>query len=208
MRPPAFSRSAASLVPTRFPQRLEACNGVLPPRAPATMVQALAAMADEAADLDRGRRASIWLHDRRAGDLRLAACPVPGRQLGPVAADDPGTPAALGLTLDRPMRDAGASAPHRGAAARLAPGARHARPRRTRRRASSTPSRSLELAHEVARQLSAAIENIQLLEEVVRQHRLLEDTLRLARRSGDRHRQRPARRPDERRARRASDGDR
>ena len=34
----------------------------------------------------------------------------------------------------------------------------------------------LELSHEVARQLSAAIENLQLLEEVLRQRRLLEDS--------------------------------
>ena len=34
----------------------------------------------------------------------------------------------------------------------------------------------IELSHEVARQLSAVIENLQLLEEVLRQRRLLEDS--------------------------------
>ncbi|MGH9309338.1 MAG: sensor histidine kinase, partial [Vicinamibacterales bacterium] len=38
------------------------------------------------------------------------------------------------------------------------------------------PDQLVELAHELGRQLSAAIENIQLLEEVLRQRRLLEDT--------------------------------
>jgi len=169
------------LVPTprSFQQRLEACGAAFSRReAPATMVQALAGMADEAADLTGAARVFIWLHDRRSRDLRLAAqsgggTPVETR----LAADDAGTPAGLGLTIDRPMRapepqGADIVAPLRGWGGALG----------TLVLQDAAPSelsgeQVLELAHHVARHLAAAIENLQLLEQVVRQHRLLHDSL-------------------------------
>jgi PAS domain S-box-containing protein len=134
-------------------------------------------MATEAATLMGAGRASIWLHDRRAHELWLAATSDPrGQAEGPrLSADETGSPAALGLTLDSPTRLGDA------------PTSSIVAPLRGWRRALGTlvldggvspeltAEQALELAHDVARQLSAVIENLQLVEEAVRQHRLLRD---------------------------------
>jgi signal transduction histidine kinase len=141
-----------------------------------TLPQALEAMAAEAATLTGATRASIWLHDRRAHELWLAASSDASEPPARVAAGETGAPISLGLTLERPTRlgeDATSSivAPLRGW-----------------RRALGTLvldggvspeltlDQGLELVHDVARHLSGVIENLQLVEEVVRQHRLLKDS--------------------------------
>src|SRR4051812_35865179 len=98
--------------PRGFQQRLEACGLAFsrPREVRATLVQALAGMADEAADLTGAAQVSIWLHDRRARDLWLAARSGPGTFIPTrVAADAIAAPPALGLTIDRPVRP---PAPH------------------------------------------------------------------------------------------------
>ncbi|HUR34202.1 MAG TPA: hypothetical protein VM032_10440, partial [Vicinamibacterales bacterium] len=92
--------------PRSFQQRLEACGQAFSRRAEvrATMVAALARMAEEAAALTSASRASIWLHDRRARDLWLAArSGDEPRVTARVPADDLSEPPALGLTIDRPV---------------------------------------------------------------------------------------------------------
>ena len=138
-----------------------------------TLPEALAAMAGEAAALMGATRASIWLHDRRARELWLVASSEAGLGDGTrVPADTPGTPAALALTLERPVR-LGSSivAPLRGW--RRALGALILDGETS---PELTAEQSLELAHDVSHQLSTVIENLQLVEEVVRQHRLLKDS--------------------------------
>ena len=138
-----------------------------------TLPEALAAMAGEAAALMGATRASIWLHDRRTRELWLVASSEAGVADGTrVAADAPETPAALALTLESPVR-LGSSivAPLRGwrraLGALILEGATSPE---------LTAEQSLELAHDVSHQLSTVIENLQLVEEVVRQHRLLKDS--------------------------------
>jgi C4-dicarboxylate-specific signal transduction histidine kinase len=162
-----------------FQQRLRECVLAFSRQAgsPSTFPEALAPMAAEAAALMGAARASIWIHDRRARELWLvASSDAPEPAHGPrLAAGEAGPPAALGLTLDRPTRLGDD------------PTSSIVAPLRGWRRALGTlvlegcasPELSaeqvLELANDVARQLSAVIENLQLVEEVVRQHRLLKD---------------------------------
>ncbi len=143
-----------------------------------TFPEALTSMAVEAAALIGVGRASIWLHDRRARELWLAAASdVAGRPAATkIAAGATDAPAALGLTLDYPVRLGDP------------PGCSIVAPLRGWRRALGTlildggaapeltDDQTLELTHDVTRQLSAVIENLQLVEEVVRQHRLLQDS--------------------------------
>jgi C4-dicarboxylate-specific signal transduction histidine kinase len=141
----------------------------------ASLQDALGSMAVEAAALLGVPRAAIWLHDRRARELWLAACSVPSPQATEperVLATDDRFPAARGMALEHPTAIDG----------------RIVAPLRGWRRALGTliiegssdlglgDEQMIELSHEVARQLSAAIENLQLLEEVLRQRRLLEDS--------------------------------
>jgi PAS domain S-box-containing protein len=141
-----------------------------------TLPEALTAMAGEAAALLGAHRASIWLHDRRARELWLAACSEPAKADGrriPAGGD---AHAALGLTLDSPVQRPGPDghtiiAPLRGWRRALGTlifeGATST---------DLTADQALELAHDVSHQLSTVIENLQLVEEVVRQHRLLKDS--------------------------------
>jgi PAS domain S-box-containing protein len=114
-------------------------------------------------------RTSIWLHDRRARELALKAA-SDGAAAGRVPTDDPQHPAARGLRLER-AQQLGDGVPIVIA------------PIRGWRRALGTlviegggDERTVEAAHETARQLGVAIENVQLLDEILRQRRLLEDT--------------------------------
>ena len=139
---------------------------------------ALRTLAFDANSLLGARRTSVWLHRRRQRDLTLAASSdaAHAESAVPVAADDPAAPPARGLRLDRPAVIANGEdflllAPLRGW-----------------RRALGTlvvegpfteeleGAQLVELTYELGRQLSAAIENVQLLEEILRQRRLLEDT--------------------------------
>jgi PAS domain S-box-containing protein len=139
---------------------------------------ALEAFASDANGLLGARCTSIWLHQRRARELALSASSDVGRtrSVARVLTDDPNSPPASGLRLDRPLLVSDARTEQLLA------------PLRGWRRALGTLvadgpfSRQLDreqlinFARELSRQLSAAIENIQLLEEVLRQRRLLEDT--------------------------------
>ena len=136
------------------------------------------------------RRVSVWLHDRRDRSLQIVASsdPAHGDSGQRIAADDPDEPAARGLRLDRPQilrvkLDQGSDqgedqadepvliTPLRGWRRALGTlvieGTRADEPNAFQR---------LELAADLGRQLSDGIENVQLLEEMRRQRRLLEDT--------------------------------
>jgi C4-dicarboxylate-specific signal transduction histidine kinase len=132
-------------------------------------------MAAEAAALMGSGRASIWLHDRRARELWLAS---DGGRSGDMRVETGATehPAALGLTLDGPIRlgdlpESFIVAPLRGWRRSLGTLVLEGGTA-----SDLTADQTLELAQDVARQLSAVIENLQLVEEVVRQHRLLKDS--------------------------------
>jgi C4-dicarboxylate-specific signal transduction histidine kinase len=113
------------------------------------------------------------VHDRRARELELTATSDPAFPLGVrVATDDASHAAARGLRVDRAQFV----------------GPDLVAPLRGWRRALGTVvieglegarvdhAQVVEFAHELGRQLSVGIENVQLLDEVLRQRRLLEDT--------------------------------
>ncbi len=149
-----------------------------------TSTQGLGAALDEVLqEFNRhvgAERTSVWLHDRRDRSLSLVASSDPAvRDAGQkVAASDPDAPAARGLRLDQPQVLGIES--HRGGEPVLIT------PLRGWRRALGTlvlegrrqdePGDRLDLAGDLGRQLSDGIENVQLLEEMLRQRRLLEDT--------------------------------
>ena len=123
-------------------------------------------------------RTSVWLHERRARQLVLAASSDAAHlaSSSPVATEDPAAPAARGLRLS-----AAELVSDEGTARLLAP-------LRGWRRALGTlvvdgplvgplgADQLPRLTDALSRQLSAAIESIQLLDEILRQRRLLEDT--------------------------------
>ena len=147
---------------------------------------------------------SIWLHDRRARELVLAASSDP-RQAPPGRAcpTESDTMPATRPAARRPAVRTRSCRPYRTLVAPL---------RGWRRalgtlvidgasRASSTSSEFVDFAAISRGQLSVALENVQLLEDVLRQRRLLEDTFNslvdlVVVTDSD-----AARRPDERRVR-------
>jgi two-component system, NtrC family, sensor kinase len=144
----------------------------------ATMDRALEAFAAEANALLGGRRTSVWLHQRRAHLLALSASSDArqAKTAARVPTNDPEAPAARGLRLDRPTL-----VEHERSTLLLTP-------LRGWRRALGTliaegpftdqldSDQLVDLSHELGRQLSTAVENVQLLEEILRQRRQLEDT--------------------------------
>ena len=139
---------------------------------------ALQTLAADANSLLGASRTSVWLHQRRARRLGLMASSDPefARTAGDVSSDDPHAPAARGMRLDLPAfsREPGGPVllvPLRGW--RRALGALVVDGPLT---GEVDEEQLADFAYELARQLSAAIENIQLLEEVLSQRRLLEDT--------------------------------
>ncbi len=141
----------------------------------ASLGPALEIVAHEANALLGTRRMSVWLHDRRARELVLTASSDPQLITAPRLAVDGGEAAARGLRFDRPQLVG------EGLDRLLVA------PLRVWRRALGTliieggapgidDEHLLDLAHDLARQLAAGIENVQLLDEIVRQRRLLEDT--------------------------------
>jgi PAS domain S-box-containing protein len=126
-------------------------------------------------DAFRARQTSVWLYERRSRELQLAASSAGLARVAPTAGPaDPSTPAGRGLRLDR---------------AQVLPDAIErtiVAPLRGTRRALGTvvieggsadpAADEAELADGFARLLAVAIENVYLLEEVLRQRRLLEDT--------------------------------
>jgi signal transduction histidine kinase len=139
---------------------------------------ALETLAHEVNGLLETRRTSIWIHDRRARELALTASsdPVHVATGARAVVDDPRAPAARGLRLDYPEILTERVEPVLVA------------PLRGWRRALGTivvdgasaaaldDEQLLELVHALGRQMSVAIENVQLLDEILRQRRLLEDT--------------------------------
>ena len=117
----------------------------------------------------------VWLHDRRARQLSLAAS-AGGRAVGlQVPSDDPSHDASAGLRLERAVLLGGlVVAPLRGW--RRALGALVITPRIPDPDAVEADEELLEFTHELARQLSVGIENVLLLEDILLQRRLLEDT--------------------------------
>jgi PAS domain S-box-containing protein len=146
-----------------------------------TLSAGLEAFCGDANRLFGADRTSVWIHDRRARDVVLEASSDPGYLVRPqrVSTSDSLVPAALGLRRDRAEIGSLEAAPD---VAVLTV------PLRGRRRALGTlvfegvriePGSRLDLldrADEVGRQLSFAIENVQLLEEVVRSQREIENT--------------------------------
>jgi PAS domain S-box-containing protein len=138
--------------------------------------EALTTLASDLTALFGGRRTAVWLYRRRARDLVLTASSHPSDQTTHVSTEDVEAPAVRGLRLEVP------------AVSRTADGSLLLTPLRGWRRALGTvivegpftPELDDEqltgLANELSRQLSAAIESIQLLQEIIRQRRLLEDT--------------------------------
>jgi PAS domain S-box-containing protein len=126
-------------------------------------------------------RTSIWIHDRRAHQLVMQGSSEPGaaETAGMIGADDWRSHVAVALRLDRPE----IRTPRTGMEGLLL-----LVPLRGRRRAlgavvaegvpappgERTPV--LEAARDLGRQLSNVIENVQLLNEVLRSRRELEDT--------------------------------
>ena len=139
----------------------------------------LQALTPEIRDLLGASRVEVWLHDRRQRQLYLAAASddrPPGER---VSAEDTGHRAAEGLRLEQPHLDGSTLlAPLRGW--RRALGTlvierdRTAPPHLTADHLDE--DEVLDFARELSRQLSVGIENIWLLEEILRQRRLLEDT--------------------------------
>ncbi len=138
-------------------------------------VAGLQAVARDANALFGARRTAIWIHERRARSLNLVAASDGAHDTPPLSTADLAAPATRGLRLDRPRILVSPSeqvlvAPLRGW-----------------RRALGTlvvegqffeldDEQIVDFGTEVARQLSAALENVQLLQELIRQHRTLADT--------------------------------
>ena len=143
-----------------------------------SLEHALQTLADDANALLGATRTSVWLHQRRARRLLLAASSEadPATGILEVETSDPVAPAARGMRLEHPeLEGEGAGllllAPLRGW--RRALGTLVVEGPRT---VDLEPGQLTSLTHELSRQLSVAIENIQLIEEILRQRRLLEDT--------------------------------
>ncbi len=145
-------------------------------RSVAGLGSGLELVAHEANTLLGTRRITVWLHDRRARHLTLVASSDPAQETGErVRADEMDSVPARGLRLERP--EVSGVAADRIVVA----------PLRGWRRAQGTmiveggpagmdDDQLVELSHELGRQLAAGIENAQLLDEVLRQRRLLEDS--------------------------------
>ena len=143
----------------------------------------LDALSREANDLFDSTRTSVWLHERRPRQLVMTASSdrTVARDVR-VSTDDPRSPAARGL------RRPGAELLPTSADDRADWSPVIVVPLRGRRRALGTVvfegiktegyggSSLLDYADELGRQLSSALENVQLLEEVIRSRRELENT--------------------------------
>lgn len=140
---------------------------------------ALETFVHEANAVYNARRTSVWLHERRARALNLDATTSqrPDQPIR-IGADDPEAPAARGLRLEHPQilrdhDDIVLIAPLRGW--RRALGTLVIENPRF-----SDEARLLVQTDELARQLSVGLENVLLLEEVLRQRQRLAQSERLA----------------------------
>ena len=142
------------------------------------MASALDALAPEIRDLYAARAVEIWTHDRPNRQLVLAATTASGPPPPPVPVDDVAHYAVAGMRLDRPkLRGAQLVAPLRGWRRALGTLVIERAAGLGRRGAAALNDQEfVDYARELARQLSVAIENVLLLDEILRQRRLLEDT--------------------------------
>jgi two-component system NtrC family sensor kinase len=120
----------------------------------------------------------VWLHDRRARELTLTVTSARGSaasagEVVPLGTNPDSHFATRALRLDRPLFDGTrVLAPLRGW--RRALGSLIVHPAVGMRAAQL--DELLGFSHEISRQLSIAIENVQLLDDILQQRRLLEDT--------------------------------
>ena len=141
-----------------------------------SLPQALENVTESIAELLGLSRIDVWLYDRRARELALATrgSDPNGASVLSMAPDAGETHvAARALRLERPEFDGGRIlAPLRGWRRALGSLILHPPP------AIGRPEldQLLDFSHEISRQLSIAIENVQLLDDVLQQRRLLEDT--------------------------------
>ena len=136
---------------------------------------ALGTLVPEIRDMYGAKTVEVWLHERRNRRLLLTATTTPDGQANPVAIDDTSHYAASGMRLDRPkVRGNQLVAPLRGW--RRALGTLVIEQSADGARGTAIDAAHIEYARDLARQLSAAIENVQLLDDILRQRRLLEDT--------------------------------
>ena len=141
-----------------------------------SLPQALENVTESIAELLGLSRIDVWLYDRRARELALATrgSDPDGASVLSMAPDAGETHvAARALRLERPEFDGGRIlAPLRGWRRALGSLILHPAP------AIGRPEldQLLDFSHEISRQLSIAIENVQLLDDVLQQRRLLEDT--------------------------------
>jgi C4-dicarboxylate-specific signal transduction histidine kinase len=138
---------------------------------------ALEALASEVNALFSTNRVAIWVHDRRARELALAASSDPSQAAGIRVRTESDTIPARGLRLDGPQFPAASAdlprmlvAPLRGWRRALGTVIIEGEP------AALDDQQLVDAVHDFAVQLSFALENVQLLEEVLQQRRLLEDT--------------------------------
>ncbi len=137
---------------------------------------ALETLIGEIRDILGAGAVEIWLHDRRDRQLFLAASSGGGPAGTRVLVADATHYAAVGLRLDRPrLRAARLLAPLRGWRRALGTLVIDREPAAARGVTFDEPQ-FLEFARELSRQLSVGIENVQLLDDILRQRRLLEDT--------------------------------
>jgi signal transduction histidine kinase len=147
-----------------------------------SVAPALQAFVHEANVTLGARRTSVWLHERRARALSLAVTSpdqfpdlVPGTR---ISADEGDAPAARGLRLEHPqmLREGGTAvlvAPLRGWRRALGTLVIEEPP-------VADEARLLTQIDELVRQLSVGLENVLLLEEVLRQRQRLAQSERLA----------------------------
>jgi signal transduction histidine kinase len=156
-----------------------------------SVASALESLALETNALFGARRSSVWLHHRRARQLVLAASSEPGYAASTArVATNSETIAARGLRLERPEIAAEGQervlmAPLRGWRRALgtlviegaaADGADPNGAAADRGAADLDDQQRIDAASDLGRQLSIALENVQLLDEVLQHRRLLEDT--------------------------------
>jgi PAS domain S-box-containing protein len=145
-----------------------------------TLEKALQPLTAEIREALAADSVEVWLHDRRARQMVLAAASdrrTPGVR---VQNEERSHPAAWGLRQDRPsIRGRHLVAPLRGwrrALGALVIERATAKPREQAKPPAIDERDAVEFVRELARQLSVGIENVQLLDEILRQRRLLEDT--------------------------------
>lgn len=140
---------------------------------------ALDAFVQEANAALFARRTSVWLHERRERALSLAAASSEDRSSPTrISADDADSPAARGLRLEHPqiLREGGQAvliAPLRGWRRALGTLVIDRPP-------AGDEARLLAQIDELARQLSVGVENVLLLEELLRQRQRMAQSEKLA----------------------------